>query len=547
MFSARQFRELILALLGIAVAAGIARAQPSSRYFWTVEARVGQADQVIVGTISKMLCKTIVAPGGVDKIGATWPNGQFEYTLTLKVNETLKGNLNGIVDDLRPQFTTWADERYDHWMRAETSMLCLLGPTPERGQGRDWDFVPLGERVPAERDWSNRRRGPHYSKDFRLLKDNEEVLACARAYAKTSSKVQPTHRIHIPPGFARPSGPWDYLIVPVEPTLEQRAKRLIAAPQEFMPKGENPHPDALRMLHFGGVDSLRYFRSDANAELLRSLLDEPPKANEAKPVCVRAYEILLHWGVETPLPKSAQEIGSLDLGDTDVSDEALKQVATLRNLTELDLRNTKVTDKGLKELADLTKLKELRLSESQLSDANLRVLRKIGLLHCLRQAEGRKRPKSDEEITALSLTRSPVTDAGLRELAGLSNLTRLHLCDTQVTDAGLEGLKTLPRLQSLLLGRGQFTDAGLERLKGLAQLRRLSLLGAQFTDAGLEHLKGLTQLQGLGLVSTSVTDAGLVHLRGLTKLEWLNVGDTQVTDVGISELHKALPKVDITR
>lgn len=545
MFSARQFRELILAFLGIAVAVGMARAQPVCRAFWTVEARVGQADQVFVGTISKVSRKTLVAPGGADKIGTTWHDGQFEYTLTLKVGETLKGNLNGIVDDLRPAFGTWADERYEQWMRAETSILWLLGPTPERDQRRHWDFVPLGEPVPAEHRASDPRGGPHFSNDFRLLKDNEEVLACARAYAKTSPKVQPTHRIQIPPGLE--SGQWNYLIVPVEPTLEQRARRLIAAPQEFTPKGENPNPYALRMLRFGGVDSLRYFKSDANAELLRSLLDEPLKADEWMPIVVRAYEILLHWGVETPLPKSAQEIRSLGLRDTDVSDKTLKQVATLRNLTRLDLRNTKVTDKGLKELAGLTKLRELGLSESQLNDANLRVLREIGLLHCLDQAEGRKRPASDEEITALLLSRSPITDAGLRELGALQNLTWLSLSDTQVTDAGLECLQGLPRLQTLHLGGRQFTDAGLERLKGLPQLRTLCLHGAQFTDAGLEHLKGLAQLQILGLVSTSVTDAGLVHLRGLVKLKSLNLGDTRVTDVGIRELHKALPKVDITR
>ena len=80
-----------------------------------------------------MVWKTIVATGGADKIGTTWPNGQFEYTLTLKIGEALKGNLNGIVDDLRPQFITWSDERYDQWMGAETSML--VAPRPDAGAG----------------------------------------------------------------------------------------------------------------------------------------------------------------------------------------------------------------------------------------------------------------------------------------------------------------------------------------------------------------------------------------------------------------------------
>jgi hypothetical protein len=523
MLSAKQFRELIPAFVGIAVAAGSALAQPSRRDFWTVEARVGQADQVIVGTISTVSRETIIKPGGVDKIGSLRPDGQFEYTLTLKIGETLKGNLNGSVDDLCPKFMTMADERYEQWMRAETSMLWLLGPTPEQGQRRHWDVVPLGERVPAERIFVNPRRWPHFSKDFRLLKDNQEVLACARAYAKTTPKAQPTHSIQIPPAIARENGPWNYLIVPVEPTLEQRAKRLIAAPQEFLPKGEDPHPYDLRMLRFGGVDSLRYFKSNTNAELLRSLLDEPLEADEAKPVSVRAYEILLHWGVETPLPKSGQEIRSLDLGGTDVTDKALKQIAELRNLTKLDLRNTKVTDDGLKELARLTKLTELALSESQLSDATLRVLREIGLLHCLNQDRGSKRPKSAEEMTSLSLWRSPVTDAGLRELAALRNLAWLDLRDTQVTDAGLE------------------------RLKGLTRLQTLHLHGTRVTDAGLEHLEGLTQLQSLGLGNTSVTDAGLQHLRGLTQLKVLFLDNTRVTNVGVAGLQAALPKLKILR
>jgi hypothetical protein len=461
MFASKQLCASILVLLGVAIAAESARAQPVNNMIWTVEARVGQADQVIVGTIEKASRKTIVAPGGTDKIGVIWPEGRFEYTLTLKVSETLKGNLKALVDDLRPQPTTFTDERYEQWERAETSMLWFLGPTPKRGQRRQWDFLPLGEPVPAERGFSS-RRGPHFSKDFRPLRDNEEVLACAWSYARTTPKVQPTHSIRVPAAIA---GPSSYLIVPVEPTLEQRAKRLVAAPQDFMPKGENPHPYDLRMLRFGGVDSLRYFKSDANAELLRSLLDEPPEAHEAKPVWIRAYEILLHWGVEIPLPKSAQEISSLDLGGTDVTDKALKQVAELTNLTKLDLHNTKVTDEGLKELAGLTKLTELGLSESQLSDANLRVLREIGLLHCLNQAEGGKRPRSAEEITSLALCRSPLTDAGLRELAALQNLTWLDLRDTRTTDVGLKELTGLKNLATLLLQATQVTDAGVAELQ----------------------------------------------------------------------------------
>jgi hypothetical protein len=460
-----RFCTSILIFLGAAVAAGQVSAQPHYNGIWTVEARVGEADQVIVGTIGKVSRQTLVAPGGTDMAGVAWPDGKFAYTLTLKVGETLKGNLKGTVADLRAQATVGADPRYEQWMTAGTSMLWFLGPTPERGQRRDWGYLPLGGRVPAEGAFRDHRRGPHFSRDFRLLKDHAEVLACARAHARTTPDVQETHSIHIPAAIARANGPLNYLIVPVEPTLERRAKRLIAAPQEFMPKGDKPDPSDLRMLRFGGVDSLWYFKSDANAGLLRSLLDEPPEQSDARPICVRAYEVLLHWGVETRLPKSAPAIRSLDLAGTDVTDRALKQVAELRNLTKLDLQDTKVTDQGLKELAGLKKLTELGLAESQLSDANLCVLRQIGLLHCLEQASaGPKRPRSAEEITALALCRSPVTDVGLRELAALPSLTWLDLRDTRVTDVGLKGLAGRKNLATLLLQGTQVSDAGVAEL-----------------------------------------------------------------------------------
>jgi hypothetical protein len=466
MLSARPFRELILIAVSLAMAAPCGKAQPLYHPIWTIEARVGQADQVVLGTIGRVSRKTLVAPGGADEIGVTWPDGQFEYTITLTVAEVLKGSLQEAVADLCPARTVGPDNRYEEWSKAQTSLLWFLGPAPKRGERRPWDILPLGKPVPAENHFGGRRGRPYFSRDFSQLKDDEQTLACARAYGKTTSKRQLTHSIHLPACIAGESGPWSYLIVPVEPTLEQRARRLITAPQDFIPKGKRIYPEDLRRLRRGGVDSLRYFKSEPNAQLLRFLLDQPPEKGEAIAVCVRAYEILLHWGVEAPLPKSGPAIRSLDLGDTEVTDQALTQVARLRNLTKLNLQNTRVTDRGLKELAGLTKLTELALSESQLTDAKLRVLREIGLLHCLSQVGGgRKRPKSAEEITSLALCRSPIGDAGLRELAGLKNLAWLDLRDTRVTDAGLKELVNLKNLATLLLQGTQATDGGVAELR----------------------------------------------------------------------------------
>ena len=106
------------------------------------------------------------------------------------------------------------------------------------------------------------------------------------------------------------------------------------------------------------------------------------------------------------LPKLSNQIVWLKLGDTDVSDATLTQVAKLKNLQKLHLEQTKVTDAGLKNLKDL---------------ANLEYLNLYG---------------------------TAITDAGLAELAGIKNLRTIYLWQTKVTAQGLANLKkTMPKLE----------------------------------------------------------------------------------------------------
>lgn len=105
------------------------------------------------------------------------------------------------------------------------------------------------------------------------------------------------------------------------------------------------------------------------------------------------------------LPKLANQLVWLKLGDTQVSDAALVHITKLKNLQKLHLEQTKVTDAGLKQLKVLTNLEYLNLYGTA------------------------------------------VTDAGLTELAGLKNLKTVYLWQTKVTESGLTNLKkTMPNL-----------------------------------------------------------------------------------------------------
>ncbi|MFC5412986.1 c-type cytochrome domain-containing protein [Larkinella bovis] len=120
----------------------------------------------------------------------------------------------------------------------------------------------------------------------------------------------------------------------------------------------------------------------------------------------------------TALPKLSQQIVWLKLGDTDVTDATLAQVAQLKNLQKLHLEQTSVTDAGLKNLKNLPYLEYLNLYGTA------------------------------------------VTDAGIKELAGLKNLKTVYLWQTKVTDAGVAELKkSLPNLEiNMGLGEGSIAQ-----------------------------------------------------------------------------------------
>src|SRR4051794_11983292 len=63
-----------------------------------------------------------------------------------------------------------------------------------------------------------------------------------------------------------------------------------------------------------------------------------------------------------------QPVVRVNLSSSKVTNEGLKELAALRNLTTLDLSNTKITDEGLKELVPLKNLTVLSLYLTKVTD-----------------------------------------------------------------------------------------------------------------------------------------------------------------------------------
>ncbi|RRB04096.1 c-type cytochrome domain-containing protein [Larkinella rosea] len=158
------------------------------------------------------------------------------------------------------------------------------------------------------------------------------------------------------------------------------------------------------------------------AGLLVLPLSKEQNQLEVSAVNARAF----NDGQAVSLPKLSQQIVWLKLGDTEVSDATLAQVAQLKNLQKLHLEQTKVTDAGLKNLKNLPYLEYLNLYGTE------------------------------------------VTDAGLKELAGIKNLKTVYLWQTKVTEAGVAELKkALPNLE-INMGLGESSIAAFTKADSAA-------------------------------------------------------------------------------
>jgi uncharacterized membrane protein len=112
---------------------------------------------------------------------------------------------------------------------------------------------------------------------------------------------------------------------------------------------------------------------------------------------------------------------------------------------------------------------------------------------------------SQLRFTALNVARD-YADANLKDLTPiLEQIVALDLAKTKVTDASCGLIAKMPNLRELHLENTAVTDAGVSQLKGLSKLEYLNLYGTKVTDKTLDDLGGSSSLKALYLWKTAVT------------------------------------------
>jgi hypothetical protein len=152
----------------------------------------------------------------------------------------------------------------------------------------------------------------------------------------------------------------------------------------------------------------------------------------------------------------------------------------------------------------LTHLRGILASDSTFDDTGLEA---VGQIPTLRHIE---------------LAGTKVTDRGVAFLRSAVELDSLGLSDTQIGDAGVLAIASLPGLGSLGLGRTRISDSCMPSLLTMRALRELDLSGTEITDRSIDALARMTWLRSLDLI------------------------DTNVSGRGIEDLHRRLPRTEVT-
>lgn len=174
--------------------------------------------------------------------------------------------------------------------------------------------------------------------------------------------------------------------------------------------------------------------------------------------------------------KYSTSLTKLDLSRKDLSDDDIKPLNKMKNLTYLTLYSNKISD--ISPIAELTKLTELNLNANEIED--------ISALSNL------------TNLTKLNLGVNNVID--IRALSNLTNLTDLDIWSNRISD--LSPISGLTNLTTLSITQNKIKD-----ISCLAELKNLKYLHLGSNKiSNIDVLMDLTNLKALtGLDSIDIT------------------------------------------
>jgi len=250
----------------------------------------------------------------------------------------------------------------------------------------------------------------------------------------------------------------------------------------------------------------------------------------------------------------------LDLCYSGVRDTQIARLTHLPNMEELTFDSCFIGDWSLAHLADngvVTQLTSLDLSDTDVSDdglvhiAKFRQLKRLSLFSCNISDLELRHLASLDQLEVLNLDCRDIGDDGLKHLRFLKHLKSLDIFSGRITEMGCLHLSRIKSLESLVLCGGFIGGVACSYISTLRNLTSLNLSqNKRITDHGASALAALTRLKTLNLSNTGVTSAVLIHFHELIHLQSLSLYGCRGIDENserLDELQNKLPALKCVR
>ncbi len=232
--------------------------------------------------------------------------------------------------------------------------------------------------------------------------------------------------------------------------------------------------------------------------------------------------------------RSCTSLHSLRLARTPVTGSTMQHFQTL---VSLDMSESKLTDEGLRQLAELPGIRELNVSGTSVT-GSLLPGDKVGfpaaesLDFANTHFSGKYLPSVlSSRLTRLILSGTELRDEDLSAFSVCQTLAWLSLSDTQIDGSGLGALKNA-KVQFLSLAGTKITDAQTESLSQLSTLSSLSLARTAITGSALSRISFAQPIHPLSREETE-SETTIYHPPYL-----LNLSGTMLSDKGIMQLNR---------
>ena len=189
----------------------------------------------------------------------------------------------------------------------------------------------------------------------------------------------------------------------------------------------------------------------------------------------------------------------ISLGDREVTDDDLSEIAALGDVKTFWLPRTSISDQGSKHLAKMKNLEQLYLAGTAIGDE------------------------------------------GVKNLSALSKIKGITLNDTRITDEGLARLSAFKGLICLNVSGNQISGEGLVNTHVLPNLKYMNLKQTPLTNSSLKILGEQTTAYWLDVKWTAVTDEGIAHLINVPSLKKIEFNAEQATPETVALLRRERP------